>query len=327
MNRELRIFVPRHMDAANTNAQNLNAKALLSRFTQKRARWIATHFNAPDSTIAAAPQLKLERLCRTRLWHSHMLLKYQKPVDAIFYPGMEWFDGQGLALRKMMGRHVPVIGTLEGLAGDEEREQQVEQWVGHKVYCHHVPREIIECCDRILHSCDHIIAITPMLATLGRRLYGDKVSMLPLGIDTEVFQRRHFQGEGPRIRVVTAATLTLRKRPFVVLEAARRFPSVDFVWFGTGPLLDKMRHETQEAGVENLSFPGNASPGTLAKEYTNSDLFVLPSFSEGAPKVLQEAAACGMPRIAFGFYEPAIANGVDGFVVWSDEEQIGRAHV
>jgi glycosyltransferase involved in cell wall biosynthesis len=246
-----------------------------------------------------------------------MLLKYQQPIDAIFYPGMEWFDARGLELRNRTGRRVPVIGTLEGLAGDEERERQFEKLVGHQVHCHRIPAEVVERCDRVLRSCDHIIAITPMLASIARKLYGDKISILPLGIDTSVFnlKPRH---NSLRTRVITAATTKENKRPSVIVEAARRFPSVDFVWYGTGPLLDQMRQEAN--GIGNLRFCGNASPETLGKEYSDSDIFVLPSLSEGAPKVLQEAAACGLPRIAFGFYEPMIADGVDGFVVWNDEE-------
>ena len=321
MSKEIRIFVPRLIDSANTNAQNLNAKALLSRFRQPTARWITTHYHSPDASVTDASQVEVTRLCRTRLWHSHMLLKYQQPVDAIFYPGMEWFDALGLEIRNRTGRRVPVIGTLEGLAGDEERERQLEKLVGHKVHCHRIPRETVERCDKIFRFCDHIIAITPMLASVARELYGDKVSILPLGIDIKVFnyKPRH---TSPRMKVITAATMTERKRPSVVLEAARRFPSVDFAWYGSGPLLDQMRQEAN--GIGNLSFCGNASPERLGKEYSNSDIFILPSLSEGAPKVLQEAAACGLPRIAFGFYEPTIADGVDGLVVWNDEELFAR---
>jgi glycosyltransferase involved in cell wall biosynthesis len=50
-------------------------------------------------------------------------------------------------------------------------------------------------------------------------------------------------------------------------------------------------------------------------------LFISPSWAEGAPKVLQEAAACGLPAIAFGFYEPpSVVHGETGLVVWSDDE-------
>src|SRR5512142_3205927 len=120
MSQELRIFVPRLMDAANTNAQNLNARAMLSRFQREDARWFTTHYDEADPLVTQAPRVSVTKLWRTRLWQWHTLLHYQGGYDAIFYPGMEWFDGRGLSLRKLSGRRVPVIGTMEGLVGDDE---------------------------------------------------------------------------------------------------------------------------------------------------------------------------------------------------------------
>src|SRR5262249_25974516 len=151
---------------------------------------------------------------------------------------------------------IPVIGTLEGLIGNDDRERQIEEIVGHKVHCHRVSEEVLKRCDRILGACDHIIAITPMLAKIGQRLYGEKVSLLPLGIDAAVINSLPARTELGRIRVVTGATVTERKRPFVFLELAKRFPSVDFVWFGNGPLLDDVHSAIAEARIANLTFPG-----------------------------------------------------------------------
>lgn len=322
MRPELRIFVPRWMDAANTNAQNLNARALLSRFNDTRAHWVATNFDAPDPAIS--PKIELHKLWRTRLWRTQMALLYQQRSDAIFYPGIEWFDHAGLRLRRRLGRRVPVIGTLEGLGGDSVRQEFLSSVVGHEVHCFMPPQKAMERIDRILQACDHVIAITPMLTRVGQALYGDKFSMIPLGIDGKIFFARPHSSHGSRPRVITVATLTERKRPGVMLQMAKRLPDFDFVWFGTGPLLQPMRAAAAEQNIRNISFAGGRSPAQLADEYAISDLFVLPSFSEGAPKALQEAAACGLPRIAFGFYEPQIAEGQDGYVVWSDEEFLQR---
>ncbi len=320
MSRELRIIVPRVVDAANTNAQNLNARALLSRFRSEHARWITAHYDEPDQTVVGAPRTEVRKLWRTRLWQWRMLLLYQQSADAIFYPGMDWFDARALALRKQTGRRVPVIGTIEGLVGDDERERLLENAVGHELVCHRVPRETLDRIDFILRSCDHIIAITPMLEKIARELYGDKVSLLPLGIDGSIFNGRWGRVQSSRPRVITVATLTERKRPFVLIEIAKIYPEIDFVWFGTGPLLSELRRACTDNNLANISFPGGLLPNDLAEEYRRSDVFALPSLSEGAPKALQEAAACGLPRVAFGHYEPAITDSKDGYVVWSDDE-------
>jgi len=74
-----------------------------------------------------------------------------------------------------------------------------------------------------------------------------------------------------------------------------------------------------------VSFPGALPPADLAASFRASDVFVLPARSEGVPKVTQEAAACGLPQVIFGFYEaPTVIDGDNGFVVWSDEAMAER---
>jgi hypothetical protein len=47
--------------------------------------------------------------------------------------------------------------------------------------------------------------------------------------------------------------------------------------------------------------------------------------SEGVPKVTQEAAACGLAQVIFGYYEaPTVRDGQTGYVVWDDNQFINR---
>ena len=59
----------------------------------------------------------------------------------------------------------------------------------------------------------------------------------------------------------------------------------------------------------------------LAEELRNSSIFVLTSLAEGVPKVSQEAAACGLPIVLYGFYDaPTVVHERNGLVAWSDRE-------
>jgi hypothetical protein len=318
------LFVGQLVDSVNNNPQVLNTRALLSRFSDPRLRWLAPNYHAPDQAVASSPHVRLVRLWRSRLWQIHKMALYQSQVDAIFYPNAYWFDDWGMRLRKLCGRQVPVIATMEGFGGDEARERQLSEWAGHPVYCQRVLPKLLTRIDRVLNDATHIIAISPFIASLGRRLYGDKFSVLPLGIDGTVFHP-HNRRQRERFTVVGAGRMYANKRPDLFLTLAKRFPEVDFIWYGDGEMRQDLIREAQERTCRNLSFPGPVPNHELAERFREAHLFVLPSWAEGVPKVTQEAAACGLPVVIFGFYEaPSVVDGVNGYVVWDDNELFAR---
>src|SRR5262249_33205976 len=137
----MRVVVPRLVDDANLNAQNLNARSMLSRFSRRKCEWHCARYGKADPTVSANRAVKVARLAPWRFWQWHMVLFYQQSADAIFYPGVEWFDWIGLEWRDRTRRSIPVIATLEGLPGGPEREQQLSRIAGHPVCCQAVSRE------------------------------------------------------------------------------------------------------------------------------------------------------------------------------------------
>lgn len=324
MNKRRRIFVGQYADVTNNNPQALNTRALLSRFKDESCEWLVPYFRNADPSVLSNPNVTPIKLWPWRFWTWHKFLLYQLQVDAVFYPGPYWFDDLALQLRRLTGRKVPVITTLEGLGGNDERQNTFSEWAGHPVYCQQVPDRLMQRIDRMQCEADHIIAISPFLARMGSRLYGEKFSELPLGIDGRTFFPNKAE-DHQRFRVMGAGRLYDNKRPGLFLELARRFPQAVFVWFGEGELRENLIAEKARLGLENVSFPGAVANNQLAAEMRRSDLFVLPSSSEGVPKVTQEATACGLPVVIFGFYEaPSVVNGENGFVVWRDEEMFTR---
>ncbi|MGH6867748.1 MAG: glycosyltransferase family 4 protein, partial [Methylocella sp.] len=237
-----------------------------------------------------------------------MMILHLSSVDAIFYPGMEWFDDHALRLRRRFLRRTPIIAILEGFPGDAKREATLSKWAGHPVFCHRVEEKVVERIDRMLHHADHIIAISPFVAKMGAQLYGDKFSALPLGIDTKRIAAAlpaPRTDTAPHIRtVICVGRVDDHKRPEMFLKLAEQFRAVRFRWIGEGRKREALIMEADRRGLDNLSFPGELPPEGVIAELTAADIFVMPSRSEGVPKVTQEAAACGLPIIAFGYYEP-----------------------
>jgi glycosyltransferase involved in cell wall biosynthesis len=321
----VRILVPRLVDATQINPQNLNAKSLLPRFSDPSCQWMAMHYGDPLQDVANNRLVTLTRLWRGRLWPWHMMILYLRGVDAIFYPGLDWFDDHALRLRRRILRRAPIITILEGFPGDAQREATLSKWAGHPVFCHRVEEKVVERIDRMLHQADHIIAISPFVAKMGSRLYGDKFSALPLGIDTKLIAATlpasRTEPASHRCTVICVGRVDDHKRPEMFLKLAEQFRAVRFRWIGEGRQRDALIMEAARRGLRNLSFPGGLPPECVIAELTAADIFVMPSRSEGVPKVTQEAAACGLPIIAFGYYEPpTVIDGENGYRVWSDDE-------
>lgn len=323
--KEIKLFVPRLMDAAQLNPQNNNARMILKHWELQSARVATLCYDEPDEQVDNHPKIRVVRLWRRHAWYVHLFLRYIRNYDLIFYPGPHAVDIAGLLWRKRLGLRTPLIATLEGLVGDAERERFYSEIAGHPVYCQRVDASRLKRVDAILEMADHIIAISPFLARMGRRRYGNKFSMLPLGIDRTIFYPPSYRKLNPKPVVVCAARVAPHKRPEIFLKLAEKFSQARFRWFGDGEKRRELVSEISDKGLYNIDFPGSLLPNQLAHEFRNADIFLLPSYAEGVPKVTQEAAACGLPIILFGFYEsPSVVNRDNGFVVWTDEEMEAR---
>lgn len=327
MSRKPQILVPRLVDQNNVNAQNLNAKAFLQRFRSNNAHWFVATYGAPDAGVVANPRVTVSKLLPRRAWRWHMAARYLKKVDAIFYPNKESYDEWGLRLRSVLRSRVPVIMTLEGLTGTAERERQLSDWAGHPVACFDASPNMLAATDDLYMKADHIVAISPFLADMGRRLYGDKVSMISLGVDLAKFKSSQRPKDDPPT-VLCVGSVYERKRPSVFLDIAAAHPQTPCVWLGDGQLRQAMLDNAKRREIRNVSFPGACSPELIAEAMQRASVFVLPSRAEGVPKVVQEAAACGLPVVLFGHYRsPSVVHGENGFVAWTDEEmsqQVGK---
>jgi len=322
----LEILVPRWTDSQNRNPQNLNASAMLARFRRPEARWTAFYYHTPVEDVGQSEQVRLVKLWQTRAWKADVVRQYQKTVDAIFYPGVGREDELGWGFRKLSGRRVPLIATMESLVGDDRREALFAEIAGHPVHCARVPDRTLRWLDSLYKDAELIIAISPLLAKLGSGLYGQKFRVQMLGVDS-VFSPSSRQPK-TRPRVINVASFQERKRPQLFFDLAMRFPQADFTWYGDGGRLGELRELAQARGLKNLSFPGGAQHHELPKIMRDADIFVLPSNSEGVPKVTQEAAACGLPVVVFGFYEaPSVLHKQNGYVVWTDDEMFGAVEL
>lgn len=139
----------------------------------------------------------------------------------------------------------------------------------------------------------------------------ENVAPAPSSAPVSVSRWRH-----PVVSVV--ARLQPEKGVGVFLRAAARLrdrlPGVRFVVVGDGPLRGDLERLAGRLGLPVRFLGFRADAPALMAEF---DILVVPSFTEGTPLVVLEAAAAGVPVVAsaVGGIPDQVRNGVDGLLV------------
>ena len=110
--------------------------------------------------------------------------------------------------------------------------------------------------------------------------------------------RERLPGDSPRLILVgrqeegKGTGLLIESLP----EIARTFPGVTLDVVGDGRALESFRRLAGRHGVKDrVTFHGNVDRATVVALLRAADLFCFPTASEGFPKVVLEALACGLP--------------------------------
>ena len=121
-------------------------------------------------------------------------------------------------------------------------------------------------------------------------------------------------------QVVFAGRLSREKGLDVLIEVFRDIRGAHLIVIGKGPEESELRRLARECS--NIHFLGFLKSHREVLEYIKgSDVFVLPSRTEGLPTVLLEAMACKVPVIAtaVGGNTELVEDGVTGLLVPPDD--------
>ncbi|MCD6086722.1 MAG: glycosyltransferase family 4 protein [Candidatus Hydrothermae bacterium] len=150
----------------------------------------------------------------------------------------------------------------------------------------------------------------------------DRLKWIPNYVDTELFlplKRDEYQD-----RILFVGRLTGMKNLFSLFEAISGTPySLDL--FGTGELEDELRKFAIKIGAK-VRFMGSVPNSELPGIINRYPLFVLPSLTEGMPKALLEAMACGVAVLGTNVpgIREVIRHGHNGWLVERDPQSIKK---
>ena len=139
--------------------------------------------------------------------------------------------------------------------------------------------------------------------------------VLYLGVETNFFSQKLRK---KLKNIVFVGNLKKRKRVGEFLQLAEKFPGINFNIIGDGI----ERASLMIKAAKNVTFFGHLNQQEVASKFNEMDLHILPSISEGFPKVILEAASAGIPSIVYSNYGASewIVNNENGFIVDNFEE-------
>jgi glycosyltransferase involved in cell wall biosynthesis len=184
--------------------------------------------------------------------------------------------------------------------------------------------------------CDRLLAVGSANAAYYRAMGvpDKKIFILPYSVDNHRFVhaanltdkervevRRRYNVPTDRPSVLYAAKFTQRKRPFDLLEAARRLTvnmhrPFTVVMAGSGELEETLRAFCAEHALDNVVFTDFVNQSELPGLYAASDVFVLPAENEPWGLAVNEAMCARLPVVVsreVGCVADLVRDGVNGF--------------
>ncbi len=303
-NKKIKLFLGAYVNFP--NAQNINCDHI-ARYIDKEKFEVHTMYTDKmpiDKQEYKNLGIHLHRLIHHRfIWYwCKWLTMFFGKYDIYYLPKREKMDESISKLHR--GKQGVFVASVENVI--EEQENNTPKFR-----------------DYFLKLMDHSFAISDCIAQSVKKYWNVDMSVLHLGIDPIEAKLQEKNGIN---NVVWVGSLIERKRPLLLLECAKKFPSIHFTMIGDGDKQNIVKEEIKNQDIKNVTLTGRISNNEVYTLMANNDLLLMTSRNEGLPKVIQEAALLGLPSIYIGecYDVDFIESGVNGIKVMNLEEMIEK---
>lgn len=308
---KIKVFLGAYINS--TNAQNLNCQALAQHLDKNKFQiyTLELYSGNLESKKGKIPGVKIFNCFRPfkvskylgflwGIWH----------CDVAYLPKRELNNWTTFFLKLFSKKS---FSTVEGVFDEENLKSAHEIHGSYENFL------------KSLKGFDKLYSITNFLKTYNFKNHHIKTEqkILYLGCETSIFQSNNQQNAGLK-SIIYIGRLKKRKGIYDLVTLAEHFPDLEFNVYGNGEEYDELVIMLKEKKLKNFNLKGTVTHTELAEALQNSDLHILPSRSEGFPKVTLETAAAGVPSVVYADYGAAewITHNKNGFVVESLEDTI-----
>lgn len=165
----------------------------------------------------------------------------------------------------------------------------------------------------------HILADSHLVYNIAKKLFKktSKISIVQIGgLDLRLFPQVKHQ-KRKKIRIGSIGYLRNQKNYSFLIELTKKLPHFCVVQIaGDGPQYTKLKKMACEKGLENR-FLLKGKVTDIPIFLSELDIYVQPSLWEGLCISVVEAAACGLPIVAFkvGGIPETVRDGINGFLI------------
>ena len=178
--------------------------------------------------------------------------------------------------------------------------------------------------DGIIVTSDYDIPVIVKYYKLKKKYKRNKIRLIYNYIDEEMFKPIALDKKDKHILFI--GNLHRGKNVMNLVEAFKDLKDFTLDIIGIGPDEKKMKRRIKELGI-NVNFLGLFPNPKIPKIMNQYEIFILPSISEGNPKVLLEAMSCGIACIGTNIegINNIIKHKKNGFLCKTDSESIKDA--
>ncbi len=224
---------------------------------------------------------------------------------------MEWCREHGI--RCILNQMDPNRIEVEMVREEEKR------WPGWSLQAPEVPEAYFRRREKEWALADRVLVNSDFChqALVKQGVPPEKLVIVPLCFESgnkgQKARSNNGRDANTNLRVLYLGQVILRKGIQYLIEAAKLLENEPIQFDVVGPI--GISNVAVASAPKNITFHGRATRDQTANWYRQSDLFVLPTLSDGFAITQLEAMSYGLPVVATPSCGAVVSDGVDGFIV------------